>query len=58
MYIQMYVTNWTEFSGRWFKSHSGQLLIAASKNPSVVNTIDISSFFYTHVITSRKFRLK
>ena len=29
-----------------------------SKNLSVVNTICISSFRYTHVITSRKFRLK
>ena len=38
--------------------HSGQLSIATSKNPSVVNTICISSFRYTHVITSRKFRLK
>ena len=47
MYMQMYVTNWTEFSGRWFESHSGQLLIATSKNPSVVNTIDTISFFYT-----------
>ena len=28
-----------------------------SNNPSVVNTIYISSFNYTHVITSRKFQL-
>ena len=28
-----------EFSGRGFKSHSGQLYIATSKNPSVVNSI-------------------
>ena len=27
------------YSGRGFKSHSGQLSIATSKNPSVVNTI-------------------
>ena len=44
--------------GCGFKSHSSQLSIATSKNPSVVNTICISSFRYTHVITSRKFRLK
>ena len=31
---------------------------ATSKNLSVVNTIYISSFHYTHVITSRTFRLK
>ena len=49
---------WTEFSGRGFKSHSGQLSIATSKNPSVVNTICISSFRYTYAITSRKIRLK
>ena len=30
---------WTGFSGCGFKSHSGQLSIATSKNPSVVNTI-------------------
>ena len=29
----------TEFSGRGFKSHSGQLSIATSKSPSMVNTI-------------------
>ena len=28
-----------EFSGRGFKSHSGQLSIVTSKNPSVMNTI-------------------
>ena len=32
-------TIWTEFSGRGFKSHSGQLYMATSTNPSVVNTI-------------------
>ena len=31
----------TEFSGRGFKSHSGQLSIATLKNPSVMNTIYI-----------------
>ena len=36
----------------------GQLSIATSKNPSVMNTICINSFRYTHVITSTKFRLK
>ena len=30
-----------EFSGREFKSQSGQLSVATSKNPSVVNTIHI-----------------
>ena len=47
-----------EFSGRGFKSHSGQLSIATSNNPSLVNTICIISFRYTHVITSRKFQFK
>ena len=41
-----------------FKSHSGQLSIATSKNLSVMNTICINSFRYTHVITSTKLRLK
>ena len=36
----------------------GQLSIATSKNPSVMNTICINSFCYTHVITSTKLRLK
>ena len=49
---------WTESSGRGFKSHSGQLSLATSKNSSVVNTICINLFRYTHVITSAKFRLK
>ena len=49
---------WTEFSSRGFKSHSGQLSIATSKNLSVLNTICISSFCYTHTITYRKLRLK
>ena len=35
----------------------GQLCMATSKNPSVVNAICISSFHYTHVITYRKLRL-
>ena len=38
---------WTEFRGRGFKCHSGQLFIATSKNLSVVNTICTSSFRYT-----------
>ena len=41
-----------------FKFHPGQLSIATSKNPSVVNTICIRSFHYSHVITSAKFQLK
>ena len=66
LYIYIYISwpdisvgqsNWTEFSGRGFKSHSGQLSITTSKNPSVVNTICIISFRYTHVITYRKLRL-
>ena len=32
--------------------------LATSKNPSVVNTICISSFYNIHVITCVKFRLK
>ena len=35
-----------------------QLSIATSTNPSVANSICISSFLYTHVITSKKFALK
>ena len=42
------------FSGRGFKSHSGQLSVATSENHSVLNTISINSFCYTHVITSAK----
>ena len=51
------IYNGTEFSGRGFKSHSGQLSIATSKNPSKANTICISSFRYTHIITYRILRL-
>ena len=37
----------TEFSGRGFKSYSGQQLsIATSKNPSVVTTIYIYIYIY------------
>ena len=36
---------WTEFNGRGFKSYSGQLYIATSKNPSVVNTTEEESLF-------------
>ena len=39
---------WTEFSGRRFKCHSGQLSIAISKNPSVVNTIYIYIYNSQH----------
>ena len=49
---------WTKFSGRGFKSHSGQLSKGTWKIPSVVNTICITSFHYTHVITYRKLQLK
>ena len=39
-----------EFSGCGFKSHSGQLSIDTSKNPSVVNTIDIYIYvYYIHI---------
>ena len=53
----MYII-YTELRGRGLKSHSDQLSIAASNNPSAVNTICISSFPYKHVITSRKLQLK
>ena len=43
---------------KYIQSHSGQLSRATSNNPSVVNTICIRSFRYTHVITSRKLQLK
>ena len=47
-YIYIYIRNIyiyiTEFSGRGFRSHSGQVSIATSKNPSVVNTICVNSF--------------
>ena len=39
-----------EFGGRGFKSHSGQLSIATSNNPSVVNTI----YTYIHIYRSRE----
>ena len=42
---------WMRFNGCGFKYHSGQLSIATLENPSVVNTICISSFSKTHVIT-------
>ena len=45
-------------SGCGFKSHSDHISIATSNNPSVVNTICIRSFRYTHAITSRKLLLK
>ena len=35
-----------------------RIAIATSKNPPVINTICISSFRYTHVITSRNFQLR
>ena len=47
-----------EFGGHGFKSHSSQLSIVTSKNPSVVNAICISSFRYTLMITWRNFQFK
>ena len=47
-----------EFNGCGFKSHSGQLAIATSKNCLVVDTISISWCHYTQVITSTKLWLK
>ena len=41
-----------------FKSHSGQLSIATSKNLSVMNTIYINSSRYTDLITSTNLQLK
>ena len=46
-----------EHSGRGFKSKWGQLSIATSQKPSVVNSICISSFPCSHVITCARFRL-
>ena len=42
----------------WIQIPLDQLSIVTSNNPSVVNTMCIRSFGYTHVITSRKLRLK
>ena len=42
MYIYIYIYTYI-----YIKSHSGQLSIATSSNPSVVNTICINSFRYT-----------
>ena len=44
--LSLYIYTYTKFSGRGFESHSGQLSIAASKIPSVVNTICINSCRY------------
>ena len=42
---------WTEFSGRGFKSRSGQLSIATSKNPSVVYiNIYITYIIYIYIL--------
>ena len=38
------------FSGRGFKSHSGQLSRATSNNPSMVNTIYIHIYIYIYII--------
>ena len=46
-----------EFKARGFKSYSGELSKATSKNPSVVNTICINSFHY-NVITRGRLCLK
>ena len=58
-YIILYIYNsvWTEFSGCGFKSHSGQLSITTSENPSVMNTICINHFI-AKVITCVRFCLK
>ena len=56
-YISIYIL--TKVSGRGFKSQSSQLSLATSKNPTVVNTMYISSFCYTHKITTYvRFRFK
>ena len=47
--------NWTNdeigvaVSGCVFKSHSGQLSMAALKNPSVMNTVCIYIYIYTYI---------
>ena len=46
------------FSYDGFKSHAGQLSIATSHNPSVMNTICISSSRCKYVITCARLRLK
>ena len=43
-----------EFRGRRFKSKSGQVSIDTSNNHSLAYTICMSSFGYTHMITSAK----
>ena len=48
IYIYAYIT---EFSGRGFKSHSGQLPMATSNNPPVVNTIYICIYIYIYTHT-------
>ena len=47
IYIHKYIL--TEFSGHGFKSHSGQLSIATSKNPSVVNMIYVCIYIYIYI---------
>ena len=46
IYIHINIVSIYSISGRGFKSDSGQLSTATSKNPSVVNTICINSFRY------------
>ena len=53
--MNIYPVRASEQNGRGFKSHSGQLHIATSKNLSVVNTIYINSLLWTHGIISTKF---
>ena len=48
----------SKFSGGGLKSHLGQLFVATSKNPLLMNTICSSSFHYNHVISSTKLWLK
>ena len=55
IYTHIYIIN--IYIYRCIYIHSGQLSIAASKNPSVMNTICINSFRY-NVTTCARLRLK
>ena len=46
IYIHINIVSIYSINGRGFKSYSGQLSTATSKNPSVVNNICINSFRY------------
>ena len=43
---------WMEFSYCGFKSHSGQLSVATSENPELVNTIYIKLYMYIVIYKS------